>query len=220
MKRLKSLLSAGAVAASVAGFAPAPAAAYPIDCAILLCLAGGFPASTECMAAKAEMIRRITPWPIEPPLQLWRCPMGLPSDVASAIGGAAVSLGPDGLTPEVREYRDAIEIYQIYYRKRRDREGIEISDNTLVGDYRQDDGEFFWLRSSYREGPDWLADAVGGFKKPIYQSYGPDDMYQRVVGYENDYGSAYGAYGGTTLRAIAMRFKDYKGDYHTEVVHY
>ena len=54
---------------------PAPARAYQIDCAILLCLAGGFPPSTPCAAARAEMIRRITPWPIEPPLQIWRCPM-------------------------------------------------------------------------------------------------------------------------------------------------
>jgi hypothetical protein len=50
--------------------------AYPIDCAILLCLAGGWPTSAPCAAAKAEFIRRITPWPIEPPLQIWRCPMG------------------------------------------------------------------------------------------------------------------------------------------------
>ena len=54
---------------------PAPARAYQIDCAILLCLAGGFPPSAPCAAARAEMIRRITPWPIEPPLQIWRCPM-------------------------------------------------------------------------------------------------------------------------------------------------
>lgn len=54
---------------------PAPAAAYQIDCAILLCLSGGFPPSEPCARAKAEMIRRITPWPIEPPLQIWRCSM-------------------------------------------------------------------------------------------------------------------------------------------------
>ncbi|BBU59500.1 hypothetical protein KU6B_57650 (plasmid) [Mameliella alba] len=48
---------------------------YPIDCAILLCLAGGWPASAPCANARAEFIRRITPWPIEPPLQIWRCPM-------------------------------------------------------------------------------------------------------------------------------------------------
>lgn len=49
---------------------------YQIDCAILLCLAGGWPASVPCARARAEFIRRITPWPIEPPLQIWRCPMG------------------------------------------------------------------------------------------------------------------------------------------------
>lgn len=54
---------------------PAPAMAYPVDCAILLCLAGGFPASVECARARAVMIARITPWPIEPPLQIWNCPM-------------------------------------------------------------------------------------------------------------------------------------------------
>ena len=54
-----------------------PAQAYQVDCAILLCLAGGWPASAPCAHARAVFIRRITPWPIEPPLQIWRCPMGV-----------------------------------------------------------------------------------------------------------------------------------------------
>lgn len=54
---------------------------YPIDCAILLCLSGGWPASVPCARARAEFIRRITPWPIEPPLQIWRCPMGASFEV-------------------------------------------------------------------------------------------------------------------------------------------
>src|SRR6056297_3143728 len=54
---------------------------YPIDCAILLCLSGGWPASVPCSAARAEFIRRITPWPVEPPLQIWRCPMGASYEV-------------------------------------------------------------------------------------------------------------------------------------------
>lgn len=57
------------------------AEAYPVDCAILLCLAGGWPASAECSAARAVFIRRITPWPVEPPLQIWRCPMRASFDV-------------------------------------------------------------------------------------------------------------------------------------------
>lgn len=54
---------------------PTTSHAYPIDCAIFLCLSGGWPASAECAAARAEFIRRITPVPVEPPLQMWRCPM-------------------------------------------------------------------------------------------------------------------------------------------------
>jgi hypothetical protein len=57
-------------------FLPAPASAYEVDCAILLCLSGGWPASAECSHARDVFIQRITPWPIEPPLQIWRCPMG------------------------------------------------------------------------------------------------------------------------------------------------
>lgn len=62
---------------------------YPIDCAILICLSGGWPASVPCARARAEFIRRITPWPIEPPLQIWRCPMG-----ASYHPGGGQSSGP------------------------------------------------------------------------------------------------------------------------------
>ncbi|TCS55614.1 hypothetical protein EDD52_13017 [Primorskyibacter sedentarius] len=65
------------------------AQSYPIDCAILLCLAGGWPSSPECAAARATFIRRITPFPIEPPLQIWRCPMG-----------ASFEVDPSTLTPD------------------------------------------------------------------------------------------------------------------------
>jgi hypothetical protein len=51
----------------------AQAQSYQIDCAILLCLSGGWPASVPC--ARAKFIRRITPWPVEQALQIWRCPM-------------------------------------------------------------------------------------------------------------------------------------------------
>ena len=61
---------------------------YPIDCAILLCLSGGWPASAPCARARAEFIRRITPWPVEPPLQIWRCPMGASYEIESQSYGA------------------------------------------------------------------------------------------------------------------------------------
>ena len=69
--RAAATLAATAVSLSLA----TPAAAYPVDCAILLCLAGGWPASAECAHARTVFIARITPWPIEPPLQIWNCPM-------------------------------------------------------------------------------------------------------------------------------------------------
>ncbi len=75
---------AKALAVALAALPATQASAYPIDCAIFLCLAGGWPSSADCAAAKAEFIRRITPYPVEPPLQLWRCPMNTshsPSDL-------------------------------------------------------------------------------------------------------------------------------------------
>lgn len=77
--------SALAVAVTAASYAvtveDAEAQSYQIDCAILLCLSGGWPSSVPCVRARAEFIRRITPWPVEPPLQIWRCPMGVAFDV-------------------------------------------------------------------------------------------------------------------------------------------
>ena len=75
-----------------------PAAAYPVDCAILLCLAGGWPASAECAHARAVFIRRITPWPIEPPLQIWNCPMraSLNREIAPMERLFEIALWPEG----------------------------------------------------------------------------------------------------------------------------
>lgn len=82
-----------ALATAAVGIAAAPeraqAQTYQIDCAILLCLSGGWPASVPCARARAEFIRRITPWPVEPPLQIWRCPMGV-----------AYTVDPDTLTAD------------------------------------------------------------------------------------------------------------------------
>ena len=75
MPRLSTLLSACLISLPATWLQPTRAAAYPVDCAILLCLAGGWPASAECVHARAVFIARITPWPIEPPLQIWNCPM-------------------------------------------------------------------------------------------------------------------------------------------------
>ena len=81
--QVRNLLKVAVLALALAGpISPTQASAqtYPIDCAILLCLSGGWPASLPCDRARAEFIRRITPWPVEPPLQIWHCPMGASFD--------------------------------------------------------------------------------------------------------------------------------------------
>ncbi|WP_414727815.1 hypothetical protein [Yoonia sp.] len=87
----KKLLSSAAVALTITGVSlpiPARAQTHPIDCAILLCLSGGWPASVPCAWARAEFIRRITPWPVEPPLQIWRCPMGASHEIFTLSNSA------------------------------------------------------------------------------------------------------------------------------------
>jgi len=74
--KIRTTAAAAAITVSSLVGSVEPAQAYQVDCAILLCLAGGWPASAPCAHARAVFIRRITPWPIEPPLQIWRCPMG------------------------------------------------------------------------------------------------------------------------------------------------
>lgn len=194
LRILKFLVAGSAVAAAVIPTTSAPVAAYSIDCAILLCLAGGFPASTECTTAKAELIRRITPWPVEPPLQLWNCPMGLPADLASAVGMAG-AIGSDGLTPEVRQMRDAIEIYQVDWRRYRFSEDEYVQDNTRQGSYDAVSGEFSWRGATWATVPDWLPKAIG------LSSVG-----NRYVGFG--------------VRAIMLRYSDYGGELHSEVVRY
>lgn len=73
---MNQILRLAALSLALATSIPSLAAAqaYPIDCAIFLCLAGGFPASPECAAAEAVFIARIESF--QPPLQLWNCPMG------------------------------------------------------------------------------------------------------------------------------------------------
>ena len=205
--------AATAFTAVAAAIAPASTAqAYPIDCAILLCLAGGFPASAECTAAKIEMIRRITPFPIEPPLQLWNCPMGMDASVAAAAGITPPALGRDGMTAEARAYRDAIEIYHVRYRRERvgGGEGDEWveRDDTERGEYDRD-GDYGWEETSFTRGPAWLGEIPGASRREITRDRNGEEQ---VVGHEN--------YAARRLRGIAMRYRDYSGTYHFEWVSY
>lgn len=68
---------------------PHKARAYDIDCAIMLCMAGGFPPSAVCTRAYRTMIRRITPWPSLPPFGI------------CTYAKAPVSLGGPGGTADL-----------------------------------------------------------------------------------------------------------------------
>ncbi len=167
-----------------------PVHAYSIDCAILLCLAGGFPASAECSAAKAEVIRRITPWPIEPPLQLWRCPMG--GGGGSISGGG----GSDSLPLEIGKYRDAIELWSLSKHVTNGSGGRDLYINISRYGYTPY-GEFVQQRASEDDVPEWL-----------------DAEVRRQTGSTlmNHYGQGF--------RSIVLRMQDYTGSYSTEWVNW
>lgn len=217
---MKRTFAAIALVCAPATFQAPPANAYPIDCAILLCLAGGFPASAECAAAKVEMIRRITPWPIEPPLQLWNCPMTIPASLMAELALPAVDVGPDGLTPEVRAFRDGIEIYHInQYRRWQSSDGDNVIDNTSRGVYGAD-GRFSWVPSSYERGPAWLAEVSGGRTITVQTctrtSGGENDTCIAWDTHsENRAGNSFGA-----LRGVAIRTRDHGGRFTTEFARY
>lgn len=185
------------------------ASAYPIDCAIILCMSGGFPASAECLAAKAEVIRRITPIPVEPPLKIWKCPMGIDPTVAAQLGLPANS-GSDAYPPEVLNIQDGIETFDIKYTDRHTHDGEVVTEEVKQGIYVGT--EYDWKNASYIRGPAWLAEATGGYRKDIYYSSGDRGMNRRKIGTVNAHNGSF--------RAVVMRYKDYEGHYQSQVVNY
>jgi len=168
--------TAAAAAVACAGLAGSavPSHAYPVDCAILLCLAGGWPASAPCAQARAVFIQRITPWPIEPPLQIWNCPMSAalrsreaPSvnDTVHEVSGRFASPGiwPSGPSPfqpvqsageadvdisgAAFDFVRSIRVYHIRYSQSRLHSGeCRRQDDTALGRYGTQ-GEFDWTES-------------------------------------------------------------------------
>ena len=64
---MKRQLLALPIALVMGSCSPQQVRAYDIDCAIMLCMAGGFPPSAVCARAYRTMIQRIMPWPSLPP---------------------------------------------------------------------------------------------------------------------------------------------------------
>lgn len=186
-----------------------PAAAYSVDCAILLCLAGGWPASTECSHARAVFIARITPWPIEPPLQIWNCPMQVsfrPEDrpmerlfdiAVRGEPGPLLSI-PD-LPLELQLVQDradadisgpefdfvrSIRVFEVTYHQRRNSDGDCISSSSIyMGSYGQH-GDYSRRRSSIAAVPE-----ASDFEIPANCR---DYRHRSVVVEWHDYQGAYG----------------------------
>lgn len=179
-RRIRDIVAGGLINAVLVSM-PHSAFSYPIDCAILLCMAGSFPASAECAAAKAEVIRRITPWPVEPPLQLWRCPMG------SSPGLPIESEGT--LSPEIAAYRDAIEVWHLAKHVTNGSGGRDLYLTAVRGTYdesghlvRQSVGEHDW--------PAWLQSTVQARTgSTLLNSYGPS--FRAIVLRMQDYTGTY-----------------------------
>lgn len=178
--RVRTAAAAAAITVSSLVGSVEPAQAYQVDCAILLCLAGGWPASAPCAHARAVFIRRITPWPIEPPLQIWRCPMGAsfnapaPLSPMERLYDIAFQEAPQASEPQdplpliqvqSDEHADidisgdafdfvrSIRVFHIQFSQRRNRDGDCItSDSTRLGSYGVQ-GDYHWTRSSVAQVP-------------------------------------------------------------------
>lgn len=128
-----------------------PVFAYPIDCAIAICMPGGFSASAECTRAKVEVLRRLTPPTIEPPIQLWRCPMN--------TGVSLPGMGADGSTPEMRTWRSSIEVWMLQKQSSNSSGGRE-SSVYAHRSYYNDTGDFVGGGVQIDAMPDWIKTEV------------------------------------------------------------
>ena len=218
---MKHIFRRAAVAAvlsvsSIVGGA-APGQAYQVDCAILLCLSGGWPASAPCTHARTVFIQRITPWPIEPPLQIWRCPMGAtfarPAPVTSAdrlydiafrpVPSMSPPVGSSPIIPvqsnqqadidisgDAFDFVRSIRVFHIRYSQRENREDrCRRQDATRLGRYGLQGG-FSWSESDVADVP------------PAAELDIPNGC------------STY------SYRAVFVDWRDHAGHYGFEVVHY
>ncbi len=213
---MKPLLPALLVAVGLSTATITPAAAYPVDCAILLCLAGGWPASAECARARAVFIRRITPWPIEPPLQIWNCPMRVslrgeqrPLDRLYDIAFRADLLSEALPLPEDSAAPILVDAHA----------DVDISDPAFdfVRSIRVFEITYHQRRSSDGDCNSWGTVYMG--------SYGEQGDYARgrssisAVPEASDFGIPTSC-GNYWHRSVFVEWRDYEGTYGHEEVHY
>ena len=212
---MKPLLPALLLGLGLSTVTSTPAAAYPVDCAILLCLAGGWPASAECAHARAVFIRRITPWPIEPPLQIWNCPMRVsfrkPTSLERLLDIRAETVGPDLTVSKAKS-----EFPLLLVAGQAD---VDISDPAF--DFVRSIRVFeITFRQNRNHDGDCNRTSV------IYEgSYGPQGDYRR----RRSNLSAVPAASDLTVpvscnsywhRSVLVEWRDYEGGYGSEEVHY
>ena len=117
----------------------------PIDCEILICMAAAFPSASGCDEAFEEMIDRVTPWPIEAPLQIWNCPMSIPSQ----YGTYEINLSSSEYA-----FARSFRVFDVFVR---DSENSQDDCQTLevieVGTY-DSDGDFSWDDATRADVPD------------------------------------------------------------------
>lgn len=212
---MKSLLPALFLSLGFSTAAVQPATAYPVDCAILLCLAGGWPGSAECSLARAVFIRRITPWPIEPPLQIWNCPMRVrfpkPSDLERLFDIRANAQKPEWSWP--------LSIREVPEQRVANQADVDISDPAF--DFVRSIRVFEITFQMERSGDDNCSSSSAIFEG----SFGPQGDYQRK---RSDL-SAVPAASDLRIpmdcrnyrhRSVFVEWRDYQGSYGSEEVHY
>lgn len=190
-KHLKILSLASLTGAAPLVSLPSPVAAYPVDCAILLCIAGGFPANAHCARARAVMIRRITPYPITPPLQIWNCPMSGGASIPSPTIGADIDIS----APEF-DFAHSIEVFDVrhYSFVERGKDDDCEERYTIVKGTYSKQGVFSWSSVNISAVPTWLVPT----------------KYRTCMSRWNFNG----------IRAVGIRWNDEKGIEEYEVVEY
>jgi hypothetical protein len=207
MTNLRTVTALVSTAASLA--LSTPVQAYPVDCAILLCLAGGWPASVECAHARTVFIRRITPWPIEPPLQIWNCPMRVSYPALSAVERLVdvaatarnleymatpaqdaqlllpvVAQADVDISDPVFDFVRSIHVFEIGYSQRRNRDGDCIVSTAIRRGSYGAQGDYRRQRSNVATVP-----AASGFDIPAFcRNY----RYRSVFVDWRDQGGTYG----------------------------
>ena len=166
--------------------APEKAQAYDIDCAIMLCMAGGFPPSAVCARAYRTMIRRITPWPSLPPFGV--CTF---AHVPVELGGPG---GEGELDTNLPEYEWLNRTHVIWFTGQA---------------YRERGGDQYWdwsLRSCDRE------NRTCRYIQRAYRSHTPWPMtFVSESGQEIAYPSG-GSSSYFYSRSIMVEYGDYEGN--------